>query len=134
MLCHFWAILDHFGSFLGNFGPFWVIFGSLWSLLVHFWPFGVIFGPFWIILGHSWAILGHFRSFGVIFGPFLGHFVALLDKFAESSNFFEGSLGSGSSLLECMIKILFRPNVFSFLYRAKKIFKFLVQKENPKYN
>ena len=85
---HFWAIW-------GNFGPFWVIFG-----------------PFWIILGHSRVILGHLGSFGVIFGtvwailgnfwPFLGHFVAILDKFAENSNLFAGSLGSGSSLLECM--------------------------------
>ena len=33
----------------------------------------VIFGPLW-----------------VIFGPFLGHFVAFLKKFAESSNFFAG--------------------------------------------
>ena len=35
--------------------------------------------PFWVIFGH--------------FGPFLGHFVACLDKFAESSNFFVAPFG-----------------------------------------
>ena len=40
------------------------------------------------------------------FWSFLGHFVAFLDKFAESSNFFAGSLGSQDSLLECMQKHL----------------------------
>ena len=29
--------------------------------------------------------------------------MAFLDKFAESSNLFAGLLGSGSSLLECML-------------------------------
>ena len=44
-----------------------------------------IFGPFWVISGH-----------------FLGHFVAYLDKFAESSIFFAAQLGSWGLLLECM--------------------------------
>ena len=34
----------------------------------------------------------------------LRHFVGFLDKFAESSNFFAALLGSGSSLLECMLE------------------------------
>ena len=54
---------------------------------------------------HFWAIWGNCGPFWVIFGPLwiiLGHFVAFLDKFAESSIFFAGSLGSRDSLLECM--------------------------------
>ena len=47
--------------------------------------FGGFCGPFW-----------------VNFWPFLGLFVAFSDKFSESSIFFAGSLGSRSSLLECM--------------------------------
>ena len=34
--------------------------------------------------------------------PFLGHFVAFLDKFKESSNFYAAPLGSRDSLLEFM--------------------------------
>ena len=41
--------------------------------------------------------------FWVIFGPFLGHFVAFLDKFPESSIFLAALLGSWDSLLECMV-------------------------------
>ena len=58
--------------------------------------FRAILGHSWAILGHIWATLGHFESF-------LGHFVAFLDKFEESSNFFAAPLGSGNSLLECML-------------------------------
>ena len=48
-------------------------------------------------MGHFgfWVTLGHV-------GSFLGHFVAYLDKFAESSNFFAAPLGSWGLLLECM--------------------------------
>ena len=44
--------------------------------------------------------LDHFGSFLGIFGPF---FLAFLDKFAERSNFFAGSIESRDSLLECMV-------------------------------
>ena len=50
-------------------------------------------------MGHIWSTLRHFMSFLAIFGPF----VAFLDKFAESSNFFAAPLGSRDSLLECML-------------------------------
>ena len=50
---------------------------------------------FWVILGPFRVFLGHFGSHWAIFGPNCG-------KFAESSIFFAGSLGSRYSLLECM--------------------------------
>ena len=65
------------------------------SFSCHFGSFWVILGPFWAMLGHIWATLGHFW-------PFLGHFMAFLDKFAKSSIFVAGSLGSRYSLLECL--------------------------------
>ena len=66
-------VFGHYGLFLGHFGSFWII------------P-----EPFRAIWGHIWVTSGHFGSFLAIFG----HFVAFLDKFAESSIFFAGSLES----------------------------------------
>ena len=62
----------------------------------HFWAIWGNFGPFWIIFGPFWVILGYSRPFGVIFGSFLGHFVAYLDKFAESSIFLRPRWGRGT--------------------------------------
>ena len=98
---------------MGHLGSFGVIFGPLWAIWVilekfeenskkiaekvresgrHFWAIWGNFGPLWVILGPLWTILGHFWPF--------------LDKFAESSNFFAGSLGSRDSLLECILSKL----------------------------
>ena len=75
-------------------------------------------------MSHSWAILDHFW-------PFWGHFVAFLDEFAESSNFFAAPLGLGDSLLECMPYIWALLNHASLKLAAAEYIKthFLKRKE-----
>ena len=70
-------------------------------------------GSFWAIWGHIWATVGHFGSF--------------LDKFAESSNLFAGSLESRDSLLECMVCV----TGYSALDRADLFYKIFSTPYNP---
>ena len=65
------------------------------SLLDHFGSLWVILGPFWAFFCNFGSYFGHFGTLWVIFGQNCG-------KFAESPNFFAGSLGSRYSLLECL--------------------------------